>query len=119
MKRGQNSLFSAKYGFQHPRIQKHKANREEPGDRENVSGNGQEKSRENGFNGPVVAFIAFRFSDNRRRDLDGATATVADALVHAGILADDDTQRITSICATSVKVAKGQEGVDIMLMEVL
>lgn len=69
---------------------------------------------ENGENDkPII--IVFRFSDYRRRDLDGALATVMDCLVKAGKIPDDCCTEIGSIIATWIKVQKGKEGVDIIL----
>lgn len=115
MKRGKNYSLFGKPAVQRAGVQKLPANSAEQADRKELHWNRFSEIGKNAGSRPVIALIVFRFDDGRRRDVDGAVATVCDALVRAGILADDDTAHLSAICATSVRVPKGQAGVDITL----
>lgn len=115
MRRGKNYPLFGKPAVQRAGVQKLPANSPQQADGSALHRNRYSEIGKNAGADSVVAFIVFRFDDARRRDVDGAVATVCDALVRAGILADDDTANLSGICATSVRVPKGQAGVDITL----
>jgi Holliday junction resolvase RusA-like endonuclease len=53
------------------------------------------------FNGPVAIAAEFFMKDNRGRDLDNMLASVQDALVSAGALAEDNHEFLPMIFAKS------------------
>jgi Holliday junction resolvase RusA-like endonuclease len=46
---------------------------------------------------PINVAVEFYFATKRRKDLDNALSGVMDALVHAGILEDDDVAHVDNI----------------------
>jgi len=112
---GKDCSFFGEFAVQYPSVQKFPPDSPEQENRKILH---RDRFKEIGkitSTRPIVALIVFRFDDNRRRDVDGAVATVCDALVRAGILEDDDTVHLSGVCVTSVKVPKGRAGVDIIL----
>lgn len=73
------------------------------------------ESGENKRHSKIVITI-FRVSDKRRRDLDNMQTTILDCLVKAGILDDDSIFEASCIVSTWVKVQKGHEGCDIVIL---
>ena len=112
-----NVIYFIPDKFQYPSVQEPKTYSQKQKDRAEFHRNRLKESGKEITSGNALAFIVFRFSDNRRRDLDGAAPTVFDALVDAGIIKDDSVEEITGFCVTSAKCAKGEEGVDIILIE--
>jgi len=112
-----NVIYFIPDKFQYPSVQEPKTYSQKQKDRAEFHRNRLKESGKEITSGNALAFIVFRFSDNRRRDLDGAASTVFDALVDAGIIKDDSVEEITGFCVTSAKCAKGEEGVDIILIE--
>lgn len=104
--------------IKHPSVQKFKRNIVQSQNRENLPANQrQEQSKNEPTYGKIISiFFVFRISDNRRRDLDGMVSTVLDSLVHAQIIKDDDLGTIPSASATWIPCAKGEEGVDIVMV---
>lgn len=115
MRRGKTYSLFGKSTVQRPGVQKLSPDSPEQKDGTALHWHGHSEVGKDAGARPVVALVVFRFDDNRRRDVDGALATVCDALVRAGIIEDDDTAHLSGICVTSVKVPKGQSGVDITL----
>lgn len=66
---------------------------------------------------PLTIKLAFAFRTARRRDLENAASTVLDALVHAGIIADDDYKHACPITLDFIGVDKQNPRVEITLEE--
>lgn len=116
MRRGRTYPLFSKSPVQRPGVQKLQANPAEQENRTELHWHRYSEGGKNAGSHPVTALIVFRFDDNRTRDIDGAVSTVLDSLVRAGYLKDDDTSHLSGVCATSVKVPKGQSGVDVTLV---
>ncbi|NCN09710.1 MAG: RusA family crossover junction endodeoxyribonuclease [Leptospira sp.] len=114
------SSKSSKFGRKYPFIQKRKSDSEKV-ELQRVICQDRSKSKsqinENYLNDIAILLIIFQVSDNRRRDIDGMVATVFDSLVHGRVLKDDSLRDIPSVIATFVRCKKGEEGVDLILIE--
>ncbi len=68
-------------------------------------------------NFPATIFLLIRISDRRRRDIDNMLATICDCLVKAGVVDDDNVQKVGGINTKVVFVEKGLEGFDLMIID--
>lgn len=75
------------------------------------------KNGQNHLTSLSCLLIIFKISDNRRRDIDGMVATVFDSLVQGGVIEDDGIREIPTAITTFIKVKKGEEGFDTILIE--
>lgn len=64
---------------------------------------------------PTRIHLLFSFSDNRRRDLDNACASVFDILRKADIIADDDYRHLCPITLDCAGVDKANPRVEISI----
>ena len=109
-----------KPGGKYPFFQKRKSNRsidkfeEENYPNEIIS---KKKNSTNQLSSLAILLIIFKVSTFRKRDIDGMVSTIFDSLVSTGILKDDNLGEIPSATTTFVRVPKGKEGVDIILIE--
>ncbi len=60
--------------------------------------------------------IIIRYSGGRRRDLDNMVTSCIDALVSARKIDDDSLFEIGCLISAGVKVEKGQEGFDCLII---
>lgn len=67
------------------------------------------------FDYPISVHLSFAFRSARRRDLENAASTVLDALVHAGVLADDDYKHACPIILDFLGVDRDNPRVEITL----
>lgn len=64
---------------------------------------------------PIAVRLSFAFRTARRRDLENAASTVLDALVHAGVIADDDYKHVCPITLDFLGVDKTNPRVEVEL----
>lgn len=99
--------------IQHPK-QKKRENASNDS-RKTDNDNRPKKTNTNKSNQKTIVIIV-RHSDYRASDIDNQVTTILDCAVETGLLVDDSISKVGGVFAFSVKVPKGKEGFDLIIL---